>query len=368
MASTTFVDRQTVIQANWLNDVNSATYGTSTDPGENGFWPDVSPTTQIYRMRDRLFVGEGAAVTGNRSGTQGSFVPTGTDGANWAPRDSIGYFATKKGLMALTGFASNQDQTFGVSDPTECIGVSGFVINHAAAHGVWAGYFDVQVEAGAKGGLGMEIALKNKSGTEYTPRTYYQNFETCGIWMPAGGDTAYGGSPTNNNDVGIAFGSSVSSGKSWNRGIVFFNGSLTTSGGYSYAMSMGQGMTIEWTAPGNFTAFLVRSDISTSGKQKQLVASNTYLSLLGNNSKQVVTFQDSFTGDNYLNIGNAATGVAPFVQAVSAVDTDVDLRLLPQGAGLVRFGTWTSNADTAVTGYITIKDAAGNTRKIATIA
>lgn len=35
---------------------------------------------------------------------------------------------------------------------------------------------------------------------------------------------------------------------------------------------------------------------------------------------------------------------------------------------LVRFGTWTSNADAPVNGYITVKDYAGNTRKLATIA
>jgi hypothetical protein len=48
--------------------------------------------------------------------------------------------------------------------------------------------------------------------------------------------------------------------------------------------------------------------------------------------------------------------------------SDIDYRIVPKGTGLVRFGTWTSNADAAVNGYIQIKDAAGNTRKLATIA
>jgi hypothetical protein len=42
--------------------------------------------------------------------------------------------------------------------------------------------------------------------------------------------------------------------------------------------------------------------------------------------------------------------------------------LTPKGTGNVRFGTFTVNADTAITGYITIKDAGGTTRKLATIA
>lgn len=52
----------------------------------------------------------------------------------------------------------------------------------------------------------------------------------------------------------------------------------------------------------------------------------------------------------------------------NGTDTNVDLRLSGKGTGTVRFGAFTSNADAAVNGYVTIKDAAGNTRKLATIA
>ena len=50
------------------------------------------------------------------------------------------------------------------------------------------------------------------------------------------------------------------------------------------------------------------------------------------------------------------------------VDSDIDLAFFPKGTGVLRFGAFTSNADAAITGYITIKDAAGNVRKLATIA
>lgn len=63
----------------------------------------------------------------------------------------------------------------------------------------------------------------------------------------------------------------------------------------------------------------------------------------------------------------AAATTAPSVMAAGN-STNVDLLLGGKGTGLVRFGTWTANADAPVTGYITIKDAAGNTRKIPTIA
>jgi len=62
----------------------------------------------------------------------------------------------------------------------------------------------------------------------------------------------------------------------------------------------------------------------------------------------------------------AGTGVARM--GARGASADVDIRLLPKGAGLVSFGAFTASGDVAVNGYITIKDAAGNTRKLAIIA
>lgn len=43
---------------------------------------------------------------------------------------------------------------------------------------------------------------------------------------------------------------------------------------------------------------------------------------------------------------------------------DKDLALLTSGTGVIKFGSYTAGAATDSTGYITIKDAAGNTRKL----
>jgi len=69
---------------------------------------------------------------------------------------------------------------------------------------------------------------------------------------------------------------------------------------------------------------------------------------------------------NYVRINPAATGAPPSIYPEG--EANLDLILGSKGTGVVRFGTWTANADVAVNGYITIKDAAGNTRKLATIA
>jgi len=70
-------------------------------------------------------------------------------------------------------------------------------------------------------------------------------------------------------------------------------------------------------------------------------------------------------GNDYLAVA-ADTG-APYIAADGA-STNADIRLLPKGTGLVRYGTLTANADAPITGYISIKDAGGTTRKLAVIA
>jgi hypothetical protein len=70
---------------------------------------------------------------------------------------------------------------------------------------------------------------------------------------------------------------------------------------------------------------------------------------------------------NYLQVTGGATGNAATMSAAGS-DTNIDLALTPKGTGNVRFGTLTANADAPITGYITIKDAGGTTRKLAIIA
>jgi len=49
-------------------------------------------------------------------------------------------------------------------------------------------------------------------------------------------------------------------------------------------------------------------------------------------------------------------------------DANVDLFLNVKGSGALRFGTHSATSDVAITGFITIKDAAGNSRKLAVIS
>lgn len=70
---------------------------------------------------------------------------------------------------------------------------------------------------------------------------------------------------------------------------------------------------------------------------------------------------------NYVAVTPAVTTGSPALSAVGS-DTNIDLQLQGKGTGLVRFGSHTGGGDTVSNGYITIRDAAGNTRKLMTTA
>jgi len=65
---------------------------------------------------------------------------------------------------------------------------------------------------------------------------------------------------------------------------------------------------------------------------------------------------------NYLRVTPSIASSAPILSA-QGTDTDIDLSLTPKGAGVVQFGTYTGTILTP-TGYITIKDSGGTTRRL----
>jgi hypothetical protein len=344
----------------------------------------------------------------------------------------------------------------------------------------------VQIDNG-RYGYGIEIAIKNKTGVNYTSTPYYHNDGTYGVWLPAGGDPSYGGAPTNPNNTAIAIGANSTT---WNKGIVFFNDGLTgsdgTTGKTAVAIEMAKGHGIQWLNPANGLGVLLRSDVATAGQGLQVVFGDRSMVTLsasgadqwfqvygetenGGNGLRVLSRASGssavlestsntdsnvnmelrakgvgsvdlapggaiqlrtssnpsatdfwefkggtsagggvqcnaqgadtdvpivfsakgagyfrfFTGGpfgaeqfrvnhiasavNMLSVSGAASGNSPTLSATGA-GADLDINLRPRGAGVLSFGAHTANADAAITGYITIKDASGTTRKLAVIA
>jgi hypothetical protein len=71
---------------------------------------------------------------------------------------------------------------------------------------------------------------------------------------------------------------------------------------------------------------------------------------------------DSALPVNYLQVAGTTAGNAPILSSQGS-DTDIDLALTPKNAGAVRFGTYTASVLTP-TGYITIKDSGGTSRRL----
>ena len=70
---------------------------------------------------------------------------------------------------------------------------------------------------------------------------------------------------------------------------------------------------------------------------------------------------------NSLLLSGSATGNA-VTAAAAGSDSNIDFAITPKGTGVLRFGTHSALAAETVTGYITIKDSAGNTRKLAVLS
>lgn len=70
---------------------------------------------------------------------------------------------------------------------------------------------------------------------------------------------------------------------------------------------------------------------------------------------------------NGLTLSSAAASSHPSIAAAGA-DTDINIIFTPKGAGVVQYGTHSAIAAETVTGYITMKDSGGTTRKLAVIS
>ena len=74
-------------------------------------------------------------------------------------------------------------------------------------------------------------------------------------------------------------------------------------------------------------------------------------------------FMSDLTNVNGLEFDLSATGSAPMVRA-AGTDTNIDLALSGQGTGVLKFGTHSAVAAETFSGFLTVKDAAGTSRKI----
>lgn len=221
----------------------------------------------IWRLRERLFVGDATEFGSRRAGPGGAWLPNAAAGASWGPRDSQVAVMSTRGGIAIAGLSRVSDND-AVPTSAAAIGLAGFTIaNSGGTRSGWGLYSDVQFESGSYG-YGIEIAVKNK-GANQTSTPYFPTTGTYGIWLNTG-DNSYGGIATNPANTAIAIGAHATT---WNRGVVFFGNGLTRDGfNRGRAISLGYYHHISWYDEGNHEAFWITSGVQTSGKGSSITA------------------------------------------------------------------------------------------------
>lgn len=81
----------------------------------------------------------------------------------------------------------------------------------------------------------------------------------------------------------------------------------------------------------------------------------------------ILSLLHSDSAVNNVYLAGSPTG-GPVRLGATGSDTNIDIRFQTKGTGVLRYGTHTSNADAAISGYITIRDDGGTLRKLAVIS
>lgn len=342
----------------------------STDKG--GFWSDIdAEPPHIYRLRDRVFVGNATLNHDTRSGNNNTWLSSGSVGASWAPRDAQFISMSDNGSLALVGASRTSDHDQSLASTPGCIGVAGFIINDRTGPGkaAWALYADVQHQPeNPTLSFGLEIAAKNK-GANYTSDPYQLTYGVIGLWLAGGGDDSYGGAPTNPSNAAMVV---LSNKHTWNKGIVFSATGLTgTDGsaadtGTATAIEMARNHQIRWLRPDRSAGATIRSQVQESGKSYGILFLDTQINFFGPGGATVFNMIPVASGVNSIYVNNAAAGLSPAFRTTGA-DTNIDLRLEGKGTGRVQLGPYAGGSDAAITGYIEVKDHNGSLRKLAVI-
>lgn len=230
--------------------------------------------------------------------------------------------------------------------------------------------------------------------------------------------------------IDIAGGSLSAAYQHWTTGIVFRNGALSRDGsGFGVAISMAQKHKLQWEISATETGASIWSEVVDPIQKVGLKFENRSVTMVGVSDRTILKSTDDLSGAgavNYPVIKNSRTGIAVSFGAEgtdAVVSTDIyskstgavrlmshggtgenlrivppagaptdyltiagsaggtlatigtagasaniDIRFLPKGTGVLRFGAWVNTGDVAINGYVTIKTDDGVARKLATVA
>lgn len=365
----------------WLPDP-SMTWTQLTDAGKfdlsRGFFGELLEGANIWRLADRVFVGQAASKFAGNSSISDEGTSTWSDNT-----ETAGFMAINAQFLSMVGGVSGAGgngggyAVVGLARNSDAlgaavIGVGGGVINDQASGVAWGIYSDLQHENGAAS-YGLEVAAKNKSSDNLTITPYQQTFGVFGTWLIGGGDPAYGGPSINPSNAAVVILKHDAADYGWNRGIVIGADAITGNDGSvgsstnAVAIAMARRHGIQWYAPDGEQGGLLLSTVTDGDNKVTAQFIDNGFNIVGSNGKQFFRANFTASGVNYVSVASGTTG-NPGIVTVLGDDADIDMQLSPKGSGRLRFGTRTAIGSETLTGYITIKDEGGTTRKLAVVS
>jgi hypothetical protein len=146
----------------------------------------------------------------------------------------------------------------------------------------------------------------------------------------------------------------------YDKGIVFGANGLNSNG---IAIAFAAGHNMGWFNSSDQQCASIQAPVTTIAAGQQMVISN------------FGTLFNDMSGNTQFRIANGITSAANYLMTTASVagsnptlstagsDTNIDLSLVPQGSGNVKFGIYTASV-VSQAGYITIKDASGTVRRL----
>lgn len=254
---------------------------------------------------------------------------------------------------------------------TDLVTFASFAINDDPAHtsSVWGGYFEAHRRYANNGqAIGVEINVSNYGSTDMESRPFQQS-TTVALQIAAGCGVDARGQYNPGAAIQIA-----SNPTKFRTGISFLCDALEGCDGltgYGTAISMAPGHRIQWFDSSGLEAasIVTEQGLTSNDSVRMHFQSDGIYFYAGHGVVPSVQFAilKNASASNFIYAAPQIAGDAPYLWAGGA-EANIDLRFVPKGNGLLRFGTWTSNTDAPINGYITIKDDNGVVRKLATIA
>lgn len=326
---------------------------------------------KIRRFTDRVFMGDAAKNNGRNEAVQADWLTT----LQQSTGRPFGFFQTAQGgiLQGAASIAQNAfvvgSQTATLQDNFNAVGLVGVgVSNKTTGTGYGYGaYLEAYRMPGTTGGAyAIEIDPVNFAALTGIDPYFQDPGQTIGIQIASGAELPSAGQFDTTAAINIQ-----NNGSKFFRGIVFGQDSLTGSDGVTglaEAITLAKGHTIQWWgAQGVQTSSIYCEGTTTAGGLGMRFSENQLQLRAGGSGKLVYQIFAPTGSVNYVSNRASTAGSAVQVMA-QGDDANIDLQLLPKGLGLISMGTWASNADAPVNGYITIRDAGGTVRKLATIA